>query len=183
MKLWCTVGALLVHFWCTFKNHYISSKKHDFIWKNLPTHHHLVNNDVILKLHQKCTKRAPKVHHRINQMCPQLHHQFTNNLTNLVMQASFTYVIFLKVSFIQVSSIHESCIQVSVVTQASFTCKIGWPVSLFVLWKCTMPVRPWYCLYCLHLLNTRFIFILWSINRDSNYHTFVLFCLRCLKQM
>jgi hypothetical protein len=40
-----------------------------------------------------------------------------------------------------------------------------------------------YCLQCLLLLNAMFIFILGFIKRDSNYHTCVLFCLRCLKQM
>ena len=118
---WCTFGALLVHFWCTFKNHYILSKKHVLILKNTPKQCFLVKNDVILKLHQKCTKSAPKVHHQINQFCPHLHHQYTNNLTNVVMQASFKCVICLKASLILARSLHASCINIIIVIQAGLT--------------------------------------------------------------
>ena len=52
-KKWCTFGALLVHFWCTFKS---APKVHQNPLK--------VHQKCTKMVHfQKCTKSAPKVHH------------------------------------------------------------------------------------------------------------------------
>ena len=56
-----------------------NQKKHDFTLKNIPKQCFWVKNDVILKLHQQCTKSAPKVHQKCTTKLTKFVHNYTIN--------------------------------------------------------------------------------------------------------